>query len=133
MQRNNETGLSIYCRPQRKRLPDGRIVPYPTPPISYKLHRQLALAGMAAVGLMGVAWPQATEAQEVNLGAAAGFAVLAHESITNTGDTVIGNPTVKADIGVSPGTSITGFDPPPIGPGIVVPRSTTTMPSRRRL
>jgi hypothetical protein len=71
---------------------------------------------MAAVGLMGVAWPQATEAQEVNLGTAAGFAVLAHESITNTGPTVIGNAAVKADIGVSPGTSITGFPP-----GIVVP------------
>ena len=66
---------------------------------------------------MGVALPGDAEAQEVNLGTAAGFAESSPaSSITNTGATVIGNAAVKADIGVSPGTSITGFPP-----GIVVP------------
>ena len=130
MQRNKETGLSIYRRPSWKCLPDGRLVSNQIPPSPYKFNKQLLLVGAAALGLMGVALPRDAEAQEVNLGTAAGFAVLAHESITNTGPTVIGNAAVKADIGVSPGTSITGFPP-----GIVVPpgESTTTMPSQRRL
>lgn len=42
----------------------------------------------------------------VNLGAAAGFEVLAQATITNTGASMI-----NGDIGLAPGTSVTGFPP----------------------
>ncbi|MEU9886637.1 ice-binding family protein [Sphaerisporangium sp. NPDC051011] len=50
----------------------------------------------------------------VPLGAAAGFAVLAGASVTNTGTS-----TVTGDVGVSPGTSVTGFMPPSIVNGVI--------------
>lgn len=42
----------------------------------------------------------------VNLGTAANFAILAGSTITNTG-----NSTVTGDVGLSPGTAVTGFPP----------------------
>jgi LPXTG-site transpeptidase (sortase) family protein len=46
----------------------------------------------------------------VNLGTARGFGVLAYSTITNNGPTVV-DGTAGPNIGVSPGTSITGFPP----------------------
>ena len=54
----------------------------------------------------------------VNLGTTASFAVLAGESITNTGPTTIGG-SVGGNIGVSPGTSVTGFPPGTVSDGTI--------------
>ena len=59
---------------------------------------------------------QAAEAT-VGLGTAAGYAVLAGEAITNTGPTAISG-SVGGNIGVSPGTSITGFPPGTLADGV---------------
>ncbi len=50
----------------------------------------------------------------LNLGTAGNFGVLAGTAVTNSGDTVI-----DGDVGVSPGSSITGFYPPGIVAGTI--------------
>ena len=50
--------------------------------------------------------PAAAAEAPVTLGTTAGFSVLAGSTVTNTGPTVISN-----DVGLYPGTSITGFPP----------------------
>ena len=59
-----------------------------------------------------VALPVNVSAAEptVNLGTTAGFAVLAGSTITNTGSSIISG-SVGGNIGVSPGSSVTGFPP----------------------
>ena len=51
-------------------------------------------------------------AQNISLGTAANFGVLAGSAVTNTGPTV-----VTGNVGVWPGTAITGFPPGSIAPG----------------
>lgn len=62
------------------------------------------------VPLMALVFTSAAQAQSgpspVLLGTADGFALLAGSSITNTGDSVI-----NGDLGLHPGTSVTGFPP----------------------
>ena len=82
------------------------------------LKRMVRLTLLASVGFAAFLSLAQTDAvlaaTSPTLGNAAPFAVLGGQTVTNTGPTV-----VTGDLGVSPGTAVTGFPP-----GIVVPPGT---------
>jgi hypothetical protein len=81
--------------------------------------RRLLIAS-AVLGLMALAPTSPGHAQAPPLGTVATFAVLGGSTVTNTGPTVLtGTAALPGNLGVSPGTAITGFFAVDGGPGIL--------------
>lgn len=68
--------------------------------------KKFYLIGLAAVIMASLFAAPAAFAQAPSLGTAESFGVLAGSTVTNTGPTII-----QGDLGVSPGTAVTGFPP----------------------
>lgn len=72
-------------------------------PVASAARRLLVVTIGVVIALVG-AVPASAQQPPVGLGTAASFAVLAGETITNTGPT-----TITGDVGLHPGTAVTGF------------------------
>lgn len=99
-------------------------------PSSY-LYRRISVAGLTGLALgsaLVLGFSSTAQAAivldgPINLKTAAGYAVLAGSTVTNTGPTV-----VTGDVGLSPGTEITGFEGAPAGSFVVGTGSARTDP-----
>ena len=77
----------------------------------------VGVTATAAVGLVSLLFGGATASAaepHVGLGTATSFAVLAGSTVTNTGPSMI-----AGDLGVSPGTAVTGFPPGQVSDGTI--------------
>jgi hypothetical protein len=72
--------------------------------------RVAALTSVLLVGLLSLPFPASAAEAPVGLGTAASYSVLGGQTVTNTGPS-----TLSGDLGVSPGTAITGFPPGTVG------------------
>lgn len=110
---NISTVKSGYLLPQY-REPLTKIVGRPQG--SASRHGRVAIIGVSSLGLASILLATSSPAfaaTTLNLGTAGTYAIIAGSTITNTGSSVI-----HGDIGLSPGTSITGF-PPGIASGTI--------------
>ena len=76
-------------------------------PTLHRRSRRIAVALAAGCALAAV--PAVAQASQVNLGTASSFVVLAGSAVTNTGPSVL-----NGDLGVAPGTALTGFGAPAV-------------------
>src|ERR1700722_12749347 len=76
---------------------------------TFRLAHARRVGVLLATGLACAAVPAVASASAVNLGTASPFVVLGGSTATNTGPSVL-----NGDLGVSPGTSLTGFGSPAV-------------------
>jgi hypothetical protein len=77
-------------------------------------HGRAYAAGLLVASLLTAGLASTAQAATVPLGTADSFAVLAGSTVTNTGPSVI-----SGDLGLSPGTAVTGFPPGTVNAGTI--------------
>jgi Ice-binding-like len=81
------------------------------------LHKSISfrlIVGLGAVALAVLLFAVGAAADTPPLGAASSYAVLSGSTVTN-----IGSTTISGDVGVSPGTAVTGFPPGAVTDGTI--------------
>ena len=82
--------------------------------ISYKLIAGLGAVALAVLMFAVGSAPDASAATAPTLGTAGSYAVIAGSTVTNTGPS-----TISGDLGVSPGSAVTGFPPGIVSNGTI--------------
>jgi Ice-binding-like len=77
--------------------------------MSSPIHLKRGFAGLILVVVLALAVPVAAQAAPVNLATVSPFVALAGTTVTNTGPSVL-----NGDLGVAPGTALTGFGLPAV-------------------
>jgi hypothetical protein len=107
---------------QRERDAPERVMPHYVNPrsetepsaASQRPHGRIRAAGVLVALVVTAALASTAQAATVPLATAASFAVLAGSTVTNTGPSVI-----SGDLGVNPGTAVTGFPPGAVTAGTI--------------